>query len=911
MTNPTPDPTAALRLVHDGNAVTVRPGQRLILGRERGCDIVIPDTRASRRHAEVRHENGAWVVLDLSSSNGTFVGGRRIPSGTPVPLSGGAIHIGGADGPQIRTQTSSGSAPIQTPAPRPSSQGSADTTEVGRRGSLPTASGSAPRPSGQPQQAARPAGAPPAAARRPRTTPARTQPPAGPGNEPAQQPAARAEGSSGRQAMLPEKPGSSHAGVVFERWTLPSGPMETRPRGGGMATVTGQIPQVMPTPATDRTGGGVMTIGRGLENQIVVDDLLVSRQHVRLTPRPGGYDVQDLDSRNGTYVNGQRIDRAVLGEGALLTVGHSRFTVRQGQLVASIDEGDVNFVANHLTFTLDGGKKLLDDISFALEGSSLLAVIGPSGAGKSTLLKALTGSQQATEGEVYYDGRDLYQNYQDLRHRIGVVPQDDVVHRQLTVKQALRYAAELRFPDDLDAHLRDERVDEVMAELDLTQHADTRVDRLSGGQRKRTSVALELLTRPSLLFLDEPTSGLDPGLDKQVMNTLRGLADGGRTVVVITHSVANLGVCDKVLLLAPGGKVAYFGPPNGLLRFFGASDHADVFTGVSRNPDGAQQRFNSSPLMEEQVSAPLRAPRPPSQIAEKPPRQQSIPSQLSTLARRHLKVILADRGYAAFMLLMPVVLAVITMVVPGEFGLGQQPATGPDGRPTAVQTEPMQILVVLIVGAIFMGTAAAVRELVGERAIYLREKAVGLSPQAYLLSKLFIFGLLTLVQSAILVSLVLLRKPAPDEAIVLGSPTLELIIVCWFTAFCAVSLGLLISSFVKTSEQVMPLLVVSVMAQLVLCGGLFPVTGRPVLEQLSWISPSRWGYAGTAAVTDVRQIYTRPDADNPGQDTILGGADDPLWQHTPAYYFLALAMLTVLGLAMAAFTQWRISRERD
>lgn len=887
-TGSTPPP-GPLRLVLDGTAHTLRPGESVVIGRDLGCDITLADGRTSRRHARVFVHQGRWSVADLGSSNGTFVDGRRLTAEQPVPLGdGGSFRLGATDGAQVRvrvlppsTATAQGRATPPTP---PAANG----------GSRPSAPG----------QAASPGSTAPGAGRPSTSAPADPTVVGGGTSRGASgtDPAGRSQPLPQRSkpaAMIPSNPEQQHTGMVFARWTLPSGPMETRGAGGN-ATVSGATPQVMPEGRTAGRSGGAMTIGRGVENAIVVDDLLVSRQHVRLSPRPGGgYDVQDLGSRNGTYVNGQRIDRAVLGEGALLTVGHSRFTVRHGQLVASIDEGDVNFVANHLSFTLDGGKKLLDDISFALEGSSLLAVVGPSGAGKSTLLKALTGSQQATEGEVYYDGRDLYQNYQDLRHRIGVVPQDDVVHRQLTVQQALRYAAELRFPDDLDAHLRDQRVDEVMAELDLTQHAQTRVDRLSGGQRKRTSVALELLTRPSLLFLDEPTSGLDPGLDKQVMNTLRGLADGGRTVVVITHSVANLGVCDKVLLLAPGGKVAYFGPPDGLLPFFGASDHADVFTSVARDPEGAKMRFRHSPLMEEQVSAPLRAPRPAAGPPEKPPRQQSIPSQLSTLARRQLRVILADRGYAAFMLLLPVVLAGITLVVPGDYGLGAQDKT------QGASTEPLQILVVLILGAIFMGTAASVRELVGERPIFLREKAVGLSPQAYLWSKLVIFGVLTLIQSAITVLLVTLVKPPPADAIMFGSATMELILVCWFTAFAAVSMGLLMSSFVKTSEQVMPLLVISVMAALVLCGGLFPVNGRPVLEQLSYLMPSRWGYAGTAAVTDIRDIFTLN-----GQ--VQGDlASDPLWQHTPGHLLLSLIMLAVLGIAMALVTLWRVNREHD
>ncbi|TWP35333.1 FHA domain-containing protein [Leekyejoonella antrihumi] len=821
-----------ITLRHGDRTWPLEPQNIVVAGRSQDCEIVVTDTQASRHHAQFRRRGSTVVVEDLGSSNGTWVDGARIT--TPATLAdGAAVHIGDRGGTPVTVS-------ITRPTP---------------------------------------------AVRMPRTgTPSMPLP---------QRPAASARRPLPRKGAAPAvPPAPSNTGVVFDRWTLPSGPMPTRtPAPSARATVTGSAPQVMPVPLQAPSGGnagGPFTIGRGLENKIVVDDLLVSRHHVRLVPRSPGFEVHDLGSRNGTYVNGHRIDVAHIGAGDLLAVGHSRFTVRHGQLVASIDEGDVNFVANHLSFALPDGKTLLDDVSFALEGSSLLAVIGPSGAGKSTMLKALTGSQPATEGEVYYDGRDLYDNFQDLRHRIGVVPQEDVVHRQLTVRQALRFAAELRFPDDLDANLRNQRVDEVMAELELTGHAQTRVDRLSGGQRKRTSVALELLTRPSLLFLDEPTSGLDPGLDKQVMQTLRELADGGRTVVVVTHSIANLRTCDKVLLLAPGGKVAYFGPPDEMLGFFGATDHADIFTSVSRDPDGAQHRFRISPMESEQVKGPLSAPRPQAPPLEKPSRQQSIFAQLSTLARRHLRVILADRGYAMFMILLPVVLAILTMVVPGDHGLQMQ-----IGRMRT--TEAMQLLVVLIIGAVFMGTAASVRELVGERAIYNREEAVGLSPQAYLWGKLTIFGVLTLLQSVVLVLLVELRKPAATSAVILGSPTLELIVACWLTAFAAVALGLLMSSFVRTSEQVMPLLVVSIMAQLVLCAGLFPVRGRAGLEQIAWLAPARWGYADTASTVDLGTIL-------PSQ----GG--DSLWNHAPSSWILSAAMLVVLTAVFSSITLWRLTR---
>src|SRR5262249_47001522 len=167
-----------------------------------------------------------------------------------------------------------------------------------------------------------------------------------------------------------------------------------------------------------------------------------------------------------------------------------------------------------------------------------------------------------TQGRVLFEGHDIHAEYASLRMRIGMVPQDDVVHGQLTVNQALGYAAELRLPPDTNKEDRRQVINQVLEELELTQHAEKRVDKLSGGQRKRASVAMELLTGPSLLILDEPTSGLDPALDRQVMTMLRQLADAGRTVLVVTHSLTYLDVCDQVLLLAPGGRTAFCGPPS-------------------------------------------------------------------------------------------------------------------------------------------------------------------------------------------------------------------------------------------------------------------------------------------------------------------------------------------------------------
>ena len=330
----------------------------------------------------------------------------------------------------------------------------------------------------------------------------------------------------------------------------------------------------------------VLRIGRSDDNDVVVADLQVSRHHAELRKSPGGaYEITDLGSHNGTFVNGQRIESAVVTEADVIGVGLATFRLVGDELQQFDDTGDVSLDAQGLTVTLSSGKILLNDVTFPLPERCLLGVIGPSGAGKSTLLGALTGMRPATSGTVLYDGRDLYANYAELRHRIGLVPQDNILHAQLSARRALGYAAELRFPRDTSAAERTRRIDEVLGELSLTKHAETRTSSLSGGQQKRVNVALELLTKPSLLFLDEPTSGLDPGLDKSVMEMMSALAKDGRTVIVVTHSVANLGICDRMLVLVPGGKIAYFGTPADGLRHFGLNSWAEVFQSFEAEPD--------------------------------------------------------------------------------------------------------------------------------------------------------------------------------------------------------------------------------------------------------------------------------------------------------------------------------------
>ena len=254
-----------------------------------------------------------------------------------------------------------------------------------------------------------------------------------------------------------------------------------------------------------------------------------------------------------------------------------------------------------LTVRASNGTVLVDDVSFNVAQGSVVAVVGPTGAGKTMLLNALAGRFEIESGSVRLYGEEMAGDAAACR-RMGYVPQEDFLHPQLGLRRTLEYAAKLRLPSTLGAAERARRVDAALAELDLTAQADLPVSSLSGGQRKRANVAVELLSQPDVLILDEPTSGLDPGREKSVLAMLRTLADNGRTVLTVTHSPKALAACDRVLFLAPGGRVAFFGPPEVAVSYFRDADPADVFLALDRaSAESWQERFRSDPAHHEYI----------------------------------------------------------------------------------------------------------------------------------------------------------------------------------------------------------------------------------------------------------------------------------------------------------------------
>ncbi|MFJ1747032.1 FHA domain-containing protein [Streptomyces sp. NPDC088116] len=857
----------------NGRTWTLDPSRSYTLGRDPQGDLVIDDARVSWRHATISWTGRGWVIEDHGSTNGTYAQGRRIHQ---MDLAAGSVvHLGNAtDGPRLSLAGAKG--------------GTGGEPEAGAQAA---ASYQASQQQNWQQQ--------------PQHQPAQHQAPKHQQQAPLQQqaPAQQQNWQQPQQQALQQQTPQYQAQVPHQQGG--GAPAHQGMGSGGAAGAPPVLGDRSPTTFHQFSLGRVMRIGRALENELVVSDLQVSRLHAEFTATPDGrFEIRDLGSHNGTYVNGQPIAKSgtvLLGPNDIVGVGHSTFRLVGDRLEEFVDTGAVSFSARHLTVTVDGGKQILKDVSFGLPEKSLVAVIGPSGSGKSTLLKALTGYRPADQGDVLYDNRNLYKQFAELRQRIGLVPQDDILHKELTVRKALKYAAKLRFPGDTAEAEREARIDEVLRELKLDIHKGKKITSLSGGQRKRVSVALELLTKPSLIFLDEPTSGLDPGMDRDVMQLLRGLADDGRTVLVVTHSVAELAICDKLLVMAPGGSVAYFGPPEEALNFFGYSTWADVFSAFEnyRDYDWAGRWRGSQHYQmyaaDIDAVAVQSVPMPPPQQM-RPPKAQSWGSQLWTLMRRYTSVIASDKGFMGLMVILPAVLGVVSLVIPAEFGLG------PPDPPVKFNGKAGTIMLIIAVGMCFSGAANSVRELIKERVIYERERATGLSRSAYLMSKVIVLGVITAFQGVIICGIGFANRAMPAEGLLMP-PAVEICLVVIALGFTSMMVGLVISSLVKTAEKTMPLLVMFAIVQVVFTGVLFQLYGSPGLEQFAWLMPSRWAIAGAGSTLDLQTLMPPWDPQKPTDV-------DGLWEHSVGQWGINITILLVMG-ALCGVAVSRLLRRHE
>jgi ABC-type multidrug transport system ATPase subunit/pSer/pThr/pTyr-binding forkhead associated (FHA) protein len=579
-----------------------------------------------------------------------------------------------------------------------------------------------------------------------------------------------------------------------------------------------------------------ITIGRSPDCDIVLDHTTVSRRHATVKKTMNGkFIVTDEGSTNGVFINGKRIKKEEIGVNDKLYIGRFQLSLQTGQRNLS-NESAIR--VQGVTKTYRNGYQALKETTFDLPSGGVVAIMGPSGCGKSTLLKVLNGTEFPTSGNVYVNGLDLIENFPYLKTQIGYVPQDDIVHRELTVRQSIYYAAKIRL-NGMSDELIEKKTESLLQRLNIKHISTNLVSAISGGQRKRVSIAVELLSDPAILFLDEPTSPLDPQTIQEFMEILRGLSKSGTTIIMVTHKPEDLNYMDRVIFMAEGGSLVFYGGVNEYKPYFQVATAIEVYSNISgeRAPNWIR-KFNEAILQQRTM--------PPGDYKRE--KEKTNPaSQFYWLLSRYYQIKQNDRRNTLFMLLQAPIIAALLCLVFKEIKLG--------------------VLFLTSISAIWFGINNSAREIVYESAVYKRERMFNLLVWPYIFSKMVMLAAFALIQSFLFVTLIYAYYSTNSHAVHLDS---WLQAVAWMFAitFCASLLGLFISSVNQTTEKAMSVVPVIIIPQIMLAGVL-AIINSSIVELLSYFTISRWGTEGfTHMQKNVIETYTDPVKKIPVQQTM-------------------------------------------
>lgn len=604
-------------------------------------------------------------------------------------------------------------------------------------------------------------------------------------------------------------------------------------RGSALSDEAEEVP---PVPVR-----GDLVLGRDPGADVRLPHPLVSRRHARVKRHGAGAVVADLGSANGTFVNGKRLtlpvlvrpgDRVQVGPFALEFTGDSLVAAAGGSAPLLIGSGLVRHARA-------GGPRLLDEVTVAFRPGEFTAVIGPSGCGKSTLLQTLGGRLTPDAGHVTLAGCDLYAG-PAARGRVAVVSQREVLPDGLRVADALRFTAALRLPPDTGPAELDRAVASILRTVGLADRADVPVRQLSGGQLKRAGLANELLADPGVVLLDEVTSGLDERADRELMGLFRQIAGTGKTVVCVTHNLSGVAdTCHRVVVLAPGGRVAFAGRPADALEYFGIDRLGDVYERLGeRAPDEWRAAFRQSPksFVERKsertpvpsvaISDPLR------DSARRSPRGPVVRHQTPILARRTLKVLLADRPALGVLAGQCVLVAGLLVWVFGD-------VRRPPGQEALAAADARSLMFVLAVTAFWLGCSTAAKEITREWRLFLAERQANLDPAAYLAAKWGVLGALTAAQVSALYLIVAAGCGLPGDPLwVWGGLTA--------VGLAGTAAGLAVSAWASSEAVAVALVPVLVIPQLVLSDVFRPLAG-PAKAAADVLVTAHRGFTGLRA----------------------------------------------------------------
>lgn len=838
----------------------------LILGRDPGTDVVIESPGVSRQHARIFFQDGLYVIEDLNSSNGTFVNEQQITA--PAHLQPeDRIRLGKLVEIVFRAPAVQSEEIVESPA-YASDELSAtmladDSFDLAQTAIPPQLSVTIAGDETQDHTLTRDVITIGRADDNDIVVPSKI----------VSRYHGRLERVSGGYAFVPLPEAGNP--VLFQGRSLLE---QRRLQHDDVLRIGSQDPGTMVTmvytsPAEATAQGKalnidfgedtVLSIGRDPSNDVVLDAPQISRYHAQIERIGQRFRVRDLRSSNGIFVNDQRLEGETwLKTDDVVRIGPYRFVLGDDELAQFDETGGLRVEVLGLNKWVREDLNILQDISLVFQPREFIVVVGQSGGGKSTLIDAIAGYRPATHGKVLVNGINVYQNFDAIRSEIGFVPQKDIIHMELTVYQALDYAAQLRMPPDTTKEERHQRVLEVLEDLDLVHRKDVQISGLSGGQQKRVSIGVELLTKPGLFFLDEPTSGLDPGTETALMHLMRRLADQGRTIILITHATKNVMLADKVVFLARGGYLAWFGPPNEALEYFdqyrsererraSSMEFDDIYAILDNPANGSAEewaeRYRNSAAYRHYVYEPLQdseqelpqqpvtAEIHPDEITGKQ-QKTSLMRQFRILSARNLKILTRDRFSLILMLAAAPLVGLLDVLL--AFLLGRAPFDYYDGD----VFNGIITLFILPLYGIMVGALATMREIVKENDIYKRERLVNLKIAPYVLSKVWIAVILALYQAAAYVIIRYLAFKMP------GTPLdfLLIYITMFMATLAGTMLGLFSSALAPNANSVPLIVILFVLPQIVLGGALIPLPAY-VNAPIS----SRWGFQGMMGVVGV------------------------------------------------------------
>lgn len=615
---------------------------------------------------------------------------------------------------------------------------------------------------------------------------------------------------------------------------------------------------------------GKNTLGSETNNDIVLPSKGIAKKHAGIYYFRNNITISNEGSLNGIYINREKVlpsTNQKLENLDLIIIGNSKIVLFGNKLVYQFTDAGVQVDAIDIVKKVRVKFKIREiasHTSMSIKPSEFVAFVGGSGAGKSTFMKCISGVDKPTSGRVYLNGENLYDNYDELKYNIGYVPQDDIVYSNLTLHDTLQYAAKLRMPDNTTKKERNARIKDVLEIVQLTEFENSYIRQLSGGQRKRASIAVELIADPNLFFLDEPTSGLDPGTERSIMLTLRKMAEMGKTVILVTHNTLNLHLCDKVAFFGKGGKLCFYGKPKQALEFFGVDDFVDIYTLLNEDVGLWYNKFKS---IEETVNV-------EEEIEEKTnkKKKKSFFRQLMILISRYIKLITNDFQQLFLLIAQAPIVAILLAMVASEDIYSSYDDT-------------KAIMFSIGCASIWLGLLNSVQEICKEKVILQKEHMADLKLSAYVLSKFIVQGLIAFIQATLLVAIFQKLVGASEYSILIDGYW-DIQITSFLSILAAAATGLFISSIVKNSNIAMALIPLILVPQLLCSGMLFKLEG--IADFVSNFVLCRWTVEALGTSVNLNDL------------THIAQTINPLIEIEPEDYFTFTTehMIQVIGVIL-------------